>query len=312
MTEVRSQELRSKPQGGTVPSVMSQPLIDSAPQSPTRMFARRVLESRANLVCLSVLALVAAVAILAPWISPYDPNRQDLSETFLGPFSDGHLLGTDQLGRDVLSRLFYAARISLIAPCIAVGFAAVTGLPLGLLAGYLGGRFDWIAGRVADALIALPALVLALAIISVFGPGLVNAMLAVGAASAPRLFRVVRGTAINVREETYIEASKVVGCSTTRIILVHVLPNVRSPLLVQLTLMMSLCLLAEAGLSFLGLGVQPPTASWGSMLRSAFDNRFQSPWLVIPPGVAIVLTILALNMLGDGVRDAVGQERRRS
>lgn len=280
--------------------------------SPGRAFARRVWSSRTNKVCLIFLGFLVVVAAAAPWIAPYDPAHQKLASAFLPLFSDGHLLGTDQLGRDTLSRLIHATQISLVAPLIAVGFAVVTGLPLGLLAGYLGGRFDWIAGRVADALIALPALVLALAIIAIFGPGLVNAMLAVGAASAPRLFRVVRGSTINVREETYIEASKVVGCSTARTVLTHVLPNVRSPLLVQVTLMMSLALLAEAGLSFLGLGVQPPTASWGSMLRSAFDNRFQSPWMVVPPGIAIVLTILSLNMLGDGIRDAVGQERRKS
>ncbi|SNS52303.1 ABC transporter permease [Rhodococcoides kyotonense] len=282
------------------------------PPSPGRLFVRRILKSRTNVVCLIFLGLLGVVAIAAPWIAPYDPAYQKLASAFLPLFSDDHILGTDQLGRDTFSRLIYATQISLVAPLIAVGFAAVTGLPLGLLAGYLGGKFDWITGRIADALIALPALVLALAIIAIFGPGLVNAMLAVGAASAPRLFRVVRGSTINVREETYIEASKVVGCSTPRTVLMHVLPNVRSPLLVQVTLMLSLSLLAEAGLSFLGLGVQPPTASWGSMLRSAFDNRFQSPWMVVPPGLAIMLTILSLNMLGDGIRDAVGQERRKS
>lgn len=280
--------------------------------SPGRLFVRRILSSKTSVACLVFLGFLVLVALTAPWLAPYDPDRQDLSATFLPLFSDGHLLGTDQLGRDTFSRLIYATQISLIAPVIAVGFAAVTGVPLGLLAGYLGGRFDWIAGRVVDALIALPSLVLALAIIAIFGPGLVNAMLAVGAASAPRLFRVIRGAAMNVREETYIDASRVVGCSTTRIVLAHVLPNVRSSLLVQITLGLSLCLLAEAALSFLGLGVQPPTASWGSMLRNAFDNRFQSPWMVVPPGVAIVLTILALNLLGDGIRDAVGQERRKA
>ncbi|MEH6794070.1 MAG: ABC transporter permease [Rhodococcus sp. (in: high G+C Gram-positive bacteria)] len=294
--------------GAPIGAVQSNP----APPSPGRVFVRRILKSRTNVACLVFLGLLAVVAVAAPWIAPYDPAYQKLASAFLPLFSDNHLLGTDQLGRDTLSRLIYATQISLVAPLIAVGFAAATGLPLGLLAGYLGGKFDWIAGRVADALIALPALVLALAIIAIFGPGLTNAMLAVGAATAPRLFRVVRGAAMNVREETYIEASKVVGCSTSRTVLVHVLPNVRSPLLVQLTLMLSLALLAEAGLSFLGLGVQPPTASWGSMLRGAFDNRFQSPWMVVPPGLAIMLTILSLNMLGDGIRDAVGQERRKA
>lgn len=281
-------------------------------RTPMQIFFSRVLASRANVACLAFLGLLVVVAITAPLISPYDPNAQDLSRAFAPFFSEGHVLGTDQLGRDTLSRLIWATQISLLAPLIAVSFAAVVGIPFGLLAGYLGGRFDWFAGRIADALIALPALILALAIIAIFGPGLVNAMLAVGAAMAPRLFRVVRSATLGVREETFIDAAKVTGGSTTRIVLWHILPNVRSPLLVLISLMLSLCLLAEAGLSFLGLGIQPPTASWGSMLRTAFDNRFQGPWMIVPPGVAITLTILALNVLGDGIRDAVGAERGRA
>ena len=280
--------------------------------TPTRVFFARVLRSRTNAACLIFLGFLVVVAVGAPWIAPYDPNAQDLSNAFAPMFAEGHVLGTDQLGRDTLSRLIWATQISMIAPLIAVSVAAVTGIPFGLLAGYIGGRFDWIAGRIADAFIALPALILALAIIAIFGPGLVNAMLAVGIAMAPALFRVVRGATLAVREETYIDASKIVGGSTARILFAHVLPNVRSPLLVMLSIMLSLCLLAEAGLSFLGLGVQPPTASWGSMLRSAFDNRFLGPWMIVAPGVAITLTILSLNMLGDGIRDAVGADRSRS
>ena len=280
--------------------------------TPTRTFFARVLRSKVNVACLIVLGILIVVAVGAPWIAPYDPNAQNLMNAFAAPFSDGHVLGTDQLGRDILSRLIWASQVSLIAPVIAVSVASVIGIPLGLLAGYLGGRFDWIAGRIADAFIALPSLILALAIIAIFGPGLVNAMLAVGIAMSPALFRVVRGSTLSVREETYIDASRIVGGSTWRILFAHVLPNVRSPLLVMLSIMLSLCLLAEAGLSFLGLGVQPPTASWGSMLRAAFDNRFQGPMMIIPPGIAITMTILALNMLGDGIRDAVGAQRGRS
>lgn len=280
--------------------------------SPTRLFFARVLRSRINAACLIFIGILIIVAVGAPVISPHDPNAQNLANAFAPMLSEGHVLGTDQLGRDTLSRLIWATQISLLAPIIAVSVASVLGIPFGLLAGYLGGRFDWIAGRIADAFIALPALILALAIIAIFGPGLVNAMLAVGIAMAPALFRVVRGATLAVREETYIDASKIVGGSTPRILFAHVLPNVRSPLLVMLSIMLSLCLLAEAGLSFLGLGVQPPTASWGSMLRSAFDNRFQGPWMIVAPGVAITLTILSLNMLGDGIRDAVGADRSRS
>lgn len=272
-------------------------------------FWRRVLQSKVNIVCLGYLLLLVVVAVLAPVLAPYAPETQDLANNFAPPLSPDHLLGTDQLGRDILSRLIYAARVSLIAPVIAVGVGVVIGVPLGLLAGYIGGAFDWVVSRVADALIALPALVLALALVGVFGPSLSNAMVAVGIAYSPRLLRVVRGATLAVREETYVEASRVVGCSTTRLVFMHVLPNVRSPLLVQLSLLMGISLLAEASLSFLGLGVQPPDASWGSMLRTAFENNFSGPWLAWFPGLAIVITVLAFNLLGDGIRDAVGRER---
>lgn len=276
---------------------------------PPPRFWRRVVASKVNDACLVYLLLLVVVAVLAPWLSPHSPQTQDLANNFAPPLSPDHLLGTDQLGRDILSRLLHAARVSLIAPLIAVSVGLVIGVPLGLLAGYLGGVLDWVVSRVADALIALPALVLALALVGVFGPSLTNAMIAVGIAYSPRLLRVVRGATLAVREETYIEASRVVGCSTTRLIFTHVLPNVRSPLLVQLSLLMGISLLAEASLSFLGLGVQPPDASWGSMLRTAFENNFAGPWLAWFPGLAIVVTVLAFNLLGDGIRDAVGRER---
>ena len=274
-------------------------------------FWRRLLRSRLNVVCLAYVITVGSVALLAPTLAPYSPNAQDLANTLAPLFSDGHPLGTDDLGRDVLSRLIYAARVSVMAPFIAVGVSAILGVPFGLLTGYLGGALDWVVSRIADALIALPALVLALALVGVFDPSLVNAMVAVGVAYSPRLLRIVRAATLAAREETYVEASRVVGCSTPRLLLMHILPNVRSPLLVQLSLLMGIALLAEASLSFLGMGVQPPEASWGSMLRTAFDNNFAAPWLAWFPGLAIVATVLAFNLLGDGIRDAVGLERGR-
>lgn len=272
-------------------------------------FWRRLLASTLNVVCLAYLLALVVVALLAPVLAPHAPEAQDLANNFAPPLSPDHVLGTDQLGRDILSRLIYAARVSLVAPVIAVGVGMGIGVPLGLLAGYLGGAFDWVVSRLADALIALPALVLALALVGVFGPSLTNAMVAVGIAYSPRLLRVVRGATLAVREETYVEASRVVGCSTTRLVFAHILPNVRSPLLVQLSLLMGITLLAEASLSFLGMGVQPPDASWGSMLRTAFENNFAGPWLAWFPGLAIVITVLAFNLLGDGIRDAVGRAR---
>lgn len=272
-------------------------------------FGRRMVSSKVNVICLLYLAALAVLAVVTPLIAPWPPEAQDLTNTFAPPLSPEHILGTDHLGRDTLSRLLYGARVSLIAPVIAVAVASAIGIPLGLIAGYIGGGFDWVVSRIADAFIALPALVLALALVGVLGPSLTNAMIAVGIAYSPRLLRVVRGATMSVREETYIEASRVVGCSNTRILFRHVLPNVRSALLVQLSLMMGLSLLAEAGLSFLGLGVQPPEPSWGSMLKTAFENNYAGPWLGWFPGLAIVLTVLAFNLLGDGIQDAVGRRR---
>jgi len=304
--DLRSKQDLGLPSGSLQPGGLRE---DPTTSTPPPTFGRRLLRSRVNLLCVGYLLLLVVVAVLAPLIAPHGPENQDLLNRFAPPFSPDHLMGTDQLGRDTLSRLMQATRVSLIAPLIAVGVGLVIGVPLGLLAGYLGGVFDWVVSRIADALIALPALVLALALVGVLGPSLVNAMVAVGIAYSPRLLRVVRSATLTVREETFIEASRVVGCSTPRLVFHHVLPNVRSPLLVQLTLMMGLSLLAEASLSFLGLGVQPPEASWGSMLRTAFENNFAGPWLAWFPGLAIVITVLSFNLLGDGIRDAIGRQQ---
>jgi len=284
--------------------------VTTPPRSPMRVFAGRVVRSKVNLACLAFLVLIVVCAVFAPLLAPFDPNLQHLDSRYLPPFSSRFVLGTDDLGRDVLSRALYASRISVVAPLISVGVALVLGVSFGLAAGFLGGRVDGLLSRLADAFNSIPALVLALAVIAVLGPGLVNAMLAVGLASAPRLFRVVRGATLAVREETYIEASTVVGCSTLRTVAVHVLPNVRSPLLVQTSLLLSFALLAEASLSFLGLGIQPPEPSWGAMLRTAFEQQFLGPWLVVVPGLLIMLMVLSFNLLGDGIRDAIGHERR--
>ena len=298
----------------TIPDVASPTAVtmhSPAARSPMRVFGRRLLRSKVNLACLAFVLLIVVCAILAPVLAPYDPNLQHLASRYLPPFSSSQfILGTDDLGRDVLSRALYASRVSVTAPLISVGVALAAGVSFGLVAGFAGGRVDWLLSRLADAFNSIPALVLALAVIAVLGPGLVNAMLAIGLASAPRLFRVVRGASLAVREETYIEASIVVGCSRLRTVLVHVLPNVRSPLLVQTSLLMSLSLLAEAALSFLGLGIQPPAPSWGAMLRTAFEQQFLGPWLVVVPGLLIMLMVLSFNLLGDGIRDAIGRERR--
>ncbi len=259
---------------------------------------------------LAFLVFAAAVAVLAPFLAPDDPQATDLANTLAAPGGD-HLLGTDALGRDVLSRLMHATRVSLVAAFLAVGVGIVLGVPPGLVAGYVGGAIDNLVMRVTDAVMSFPPLILAIAIVGVLGPNLTNAMIAVGVIFAPRFLRLVRSTVLGVREETYIEAARSVGVSTRRIIIRHVMPNALAPLVVQISLSAGLAMIAEASLSFLGLGIQPPEASWGSMLGDAFRYISRSPTLIVVPGVAIAATVLAFNVVGDGLRDSFGREIRR-
>jgi len=274
-----------------------------------RSVLRRLLSNRGAAIAAGFLLLLALGAILAPLITPHDPNSQDLLNTLRSP-SGEFWLGTDNKGRDVLSRIVFAGRVALMAPLLAVTVGVVLGVPAGLLAGTTRGRIDRILGRLADTILSIPPLVTALAIIAILGPGLTNAMLAIGIVYAPRLFRVTRGATMSVSEELYVDASRSVGCSTPRLLWAHVLPNISGPLLVQISLMMGFSLLAEASLSFLGLGIQIPDASWGSMLRDAYQDKFKAPYAVVPPGLAMTLTILAFNTLGDGLRDIITARRR--
>lgn len=276
---------------------------DVAPRS--RLFVR-VVRDPVGAASLTVLALLLATAVLGPLLAPYDPNAQELTRRF-APVSSSHWLGTDDLGRDVLSRLIYAARISLLAASQAVAIMLVLALPTGLLAGYSGGKVDLVLGRVADALLSVPPIVLAISVVTALGPGLTNAMLAVGLSFSPTLFRVTRATSLNVRDETYMQAAILSGCTTPQILTRHVLPNILSPVLVQITIMASLAVLAEAGLSFLGLGVQPPDASWGVMLANAYHAVFTDWQLMIWPGLSILIASLSLNLLGDVLRDSIGR-----
>jgi peptide/nickel transport system permease protein len=270
---------------------------------------RAMLSSPSAVAAAVYLVLLAALAIAAPLVAPHDPNAQNLFDRFAG-MSAEHPLGTDDFGRDTASRVLYAARISLVAPLISLAVGLALGVPAGLLAGLRRGLFDAVADRLSDTLLSIPAIVFALAIIAVLGPSLTNAMVAIGIVFSPHLFRVVRGATMVVAEETYIASAEAIGASTRRVLLVHVLPNIRAPLLVQVTLLMGFALLAEASLSFLGLGVQPPEASWGSMLKAAYENQFEAPYSVLPSGIAILLTVLSFNVLGDRLRDSVaGRER---
>lgn len=276
-------------------------------ESPLRRFLRRFRRRRLAIAALVVVLGFVLIAVLAPWIAPYDPLAQDLRATLDGP-SSAHWLGTDELGRDLLSRMIFGARVSLLAAAQAVVIALVLGVPPGLAAGYLGGWVDGLISRINDTVMSFPPLLLAIAIVGVFGPNLRNAMLAVGIIFAPRFLRLTRAAVMAVREETFIEASRSIGTPTLRIVRTRIAPNVVSPLLVQISLSLGFAMLAEAGLSFLGLGVQPPDASWGAIVGRAYRFLNQAPTLVIFPGLAIVLAVLAFNVLGDGLRDSLGRE----
>ncbi|MFV2179024.1 ABC transporter permease [Actinomadura sp. LOL_016] len=270
---------------------------------------RRTLRSPSAVVAAVFVALLTLVAILSPIITPHDPARQDLM-LLLRPPSAEHWLGTDSLGRDNLSRLIEGTRVTLLAAVQAIALAVALGFPAGLLAGFVGRLVDTVLTWVCDVLLSLPSLILALAIVGILGPGLTNAMIAVGVTLAPRFFRVARAAAYSVRNETYVEATVALGFSTPRILFRHVLPNASGPLLVQTTFALGLVVTAEASLSFLGLGARPPTASWGSMLRDSFDNIYGSAFPLVAPSLMVVLTILAFSVLGDSLRDALGRQSR--
>lgn len=276
---------------------------------PPSSFISRFCRNRTAMISLIILTLIVLAAVFAPLIAPHDPARSSL-RAILKPPSAMYLLGSDDLGRDVLSRLIFAGRMSLLASLQAVAIALVIGLPLGLISGYVGGWVDTAIMRFNDALMSFPALILAVVIVGMLGPSLTNAMTAIGLVYAPRIMRVVRGSTLSVRQEVYITAARATGCGDARIILRHVLPNVTGPLVVQATVLMGQALLAEAGLSFLGLGVQPPEASWGAILGTAFPYMAQSPVPTIAAGTVISVTVLCFNLIGDGIRDSVGRMRR--
>jgi peptide/nickel transport system permease protein len=255
-------------------------------------------------ISLLFLLLVALLSVAAPLIAPYSPTAQDLTNT-LAESSAAHWLGTDDLGRDVLSRLIHGAAASLFSSFLAVGVAVVLGVPVGLLAGFLGGWTDEVISRGIDTLLSFPAIVLAIAVTGALGIGLINGMIAVGIVFAPQLARLVRARALVVRQELYVDAARCFGATTGRILWRHVLPNTVQPVIVQVTLLLAGALLAESSLSFLGLGIQPPHASWGAMLARAYQNMEFAPSQMYPPGLAILCTALAFNALGESLRVAL-------
>lgn len=275
-----------------------------APPRRTHRALTRFMRNRAAVFGALLVALVVAMALFAPWLTPYDPVQASFMTVRQAP-SAAHWFGTDELGRDVLSRLLFGARASLLAGVVSVGIAVLLGVPLGLLAGYFGKLVDGVISRIADALLSIPFLILAIALSAFLGPSLVNAMAAIGISAMPRFIRLTRGQAISVKAEEYVEGARAIGLDHARIIVRYILPNVLPPIIVQGSLTVASAIIAEASLSFLGLGQLPPAPSWGSMLNTAKDFVSQAPWMSIFPGIAIFLAVLGFNLLGDGLRDAL-------
>ncbi len=255
------------------------------------------------------VVVICLLALTAPWVSPYDPLEQDY-DALLQPPSLEHPFGTDRIGRDILSRVIYGTQVSVLVGLVAVGIAIVIGVPLGLVSGFVGDAVDNVIMRFMDALLAFPRLILALAIVAVLSPGALNVMIAVGIGSMPVYARLMRSQALSIRENQYIEAAHSLGTPPLRVMLRHILPNAISPIIVQATLGLGFAVLAEAGLSFLGVGVQPPTATWGSILNQGAPLLEQAWWVAFFPGLAIFLFVLCLNLAGDALRDILDPRLR--
>ncbi|WAT01846.1 ABC transporter permease [Rouxiella chamberiensis] len=280
------------------------PTVKPVAVRQSRRVLSKFLRNKSAVIGAAIVIVFAMLALLAPWISPFDPVKADFMAVRKAP-SALHWLGTDELGRDILSRLFWGARTSLMAGCVSVIIAIVIGVPLGLLAGYWQGWIDSMISRVIEAMLSCPFLVLAIALGAFLGPSLGNAMIAIGLSAMPIFARLTRAQVMNIRNEEYIEGARAIGLPDRWIIIKYVLPNVMSPIVVQATLAIASAIITEASLSFLGLGQQPPFASWGAMLNTARSFLEQSPWMSLFPGLAIFLAVQGFNLLGDGLRDAL-------
>jgi peptide/nickel transport system permease protein len=278
-------------------------------ESPARRALRRLFQRKGAVVGLAVIMAFILLAVFAPLIAPYDPIATSWTLVRKPP-SAQHWFGTDDLGRDILVRVIYGARASLVAGAISVGIALLIGVPLGLLSGYRGGFIDALISRITDAMLACPFLILAIALAAFLGPSLGNAMIAIGISTTPIFVRLTRGQVLAVKVEDYVEAARAMGNPRWRIALFHILPNIMPALLVQATLSIAAAIIAEAALSFLGLGQQPPAPSWGSMLNAAQRFLTNAPWMAVWPGLAIFLVVLSFNLVGDGLRDALDPRER--
>lgn len=274
-----------------------------------RRFLRVFLGRKVVIFGAVVILMLIVAALVAPLIAPYDPYQMNLREALQHP-SSRHLLGTDPLGRDVLSRIIYGTRISLAVGIISVGVGALIGMMLGLMAGYFGGLLNTLIMRFIDAMMAIPPIMLALAIAAALGGGLGNVMVSLGVSLIPVQARLMRGQVLTVKQSDYVTAGEVIGCSNLRIMLVHIFPNCLPPLIVLITLNLGTAILSEAALSFLGIGIRPPGAAWGAMVNDGYRYLLTNPLLSFAPGLCIMLVVLAFNMVGDGLRDSLDPRLR--
>jgi ABC-type dipeptide/oligopeptide/nickel transport system permease subunit len=277
--------------------------------SEWRRFRRVFFQRRMVIFGLAILLLTGFIAVFAKQLAPYDPYDQDMRSTLLQP-SKGHLLGTDALGRDTLSRLLYGTRTAILVGFSVVGIAVVSGVMLGLIAGYFGGIANIIIMRAMDVLMGFPMLVLALFIAALLGGGIHNVIIALGISALPGYARVMHGLTLSIRENDYVLAERAMGSGNSRIMLAHILPNALPPMIVLITLQLGFIILAEAGLSYLGIGIKPPGAAWGSMVNDGYRYLLSNPMLSFAPGLAIMLVVFAFNMVGDGLRDALDPRLR--
>jgi peptide/nickel transport system permease protein len=292
-------------------AVLPAPLTNAAstPAGPWRRAWRKLRRRRGALVGLIVVLAFVAMALFSPWIAPQDPIATSWSAIRQAPSAE-HWFGTDEIGRDVFSRVIWGTRASLLAGVVSVTISLLLGVPIGLAAGFIGGWVDGLISRITDAFLACPFLILAIALAAFLGPSLTNAMIAIGVSATPIFVRLTRAQVINVKVEDFIEAARAVGNPPLRIALRHVLPNIAAPVVVQATLAIASAVIAEASLSFLGLGQQPPAPSWGSMLNTAKNFIDNAPWMAVWPGLSIFGLVLSFNLLGDGLRDALDPRQR--
>lgn len=285
------------------------PALTVQESSPARRAWRRLWRRKGAMVALAFVLFFIVMAVFAPLLAPYDPVETSWSAVRVAP-SQMYWFGTDEIGRDVLSRVVWGARASILAGLVSVGISMALGIPIGLLAAYVGGWTDSIISRFTDAMLAVPFLILAIALSAFLGPSLNNAMIAIGVSAMPVFIRLTRAQAMQIKVEDFVEAARAIGNPHWRIALRHVMPNVIPPLIVQATLSIAAAIIAEASLSFLGLGQQPPLPSWGSMLNTAKNYMDNAPWMAVWPGLSIFLLVLSFNLLGDGLRDALDPRQK--